>query len=129
LENGKRSSAEPKARSGPSERARASQRGRRPDEGKCRTGEGHGENFNNLVAEILSRSRKVRTQIPNKTNFVTARDDGAKGQQPTHGRAGAGLANPAGTGRFNSYLSGTFVASLCMKPFTSSKTTSAFVLS
>ena len=30
------------------------------------------------VAEILSRSRKVRTQIPNKTNFVTARDDGQK---------------------------------------------------
>jgi hypothetical protein len=46
-----------------------------------RTGEGRGENFNNQVAEILSRSRKVRTQISNKTNFVTARDDGAKGQR------------------------------------------------
>ncbi len=31
-----------------------------------------------ILAEILSRSRKVRTQIPNKTNFVTARDDGQK---------------------------------------------------
>jgi hypothetical protein len=30
------------------------------------------------VADILSRSRKVRTQIPNKTNFVTAHNDGAK---------------------------------------------------
>jgi hypothetical protein len=65
--------------------------GRRPDEGR-------GENFNNHAAEILSRSRKVRTQIPNKTNFVTARDDGAKGQRTTQGRAGAGLAGPAGTG-------------------------------
>jgi len=37
-----------------------------------------GGNFNNQVAEILSRSRKVRSQIPNKTNFVTARDDGQK---------------------------------------------------
>ena len=46
-----------------------------------RTGEGRGEYFNNQVAEILSRSRKVRTQISNKTNFVTARDDGAKGQR------------------------------------------------
>ena len=45
--------------------------GRRPDEGR-------GEKVNNQVAEILSRSRKVRTQIPNKTNFVTARDDGQK---------------------------------------------------
>src|ERR1700690_596278 len=33
LGNGERSSVEPKARSGPSERARTSQRGRRPDEG------------------------------------------------------------------------------------------------
>jgi hypothetical protein len=32
LGNGERSSAAPKARSGPSERARVSQRGRRPDE-------------------------------------------------------------------------------------------------
>jgi len=43
-----------------------------------RTGEGRGENFNNQVTETLSRSRKVRTQIPNKTDFVTARDDGQK---------------------------------------------------
>ena|SRR5208283_4783099 len=50
------------------------------------------------ATDILSRSRKVRTQIPNKTNFVTARDDGAKGQRPQRGRAGAGLASPAGTG-------------------------------
>jgi len=50
------------------------------------------------VAEILSRRRKVRTQIPNKTDFVTARDEGAKGQRPTQRRAGAGLASPAGTG-------------------------------
>jgi len=40
------------------------------------------------VTEILSRSRKVRTQIPNKTNFVTARDDGAKGRH--HRKAGPG---------------------------------------
>jgi hypothetical protein len=72
--------------------------GRFPTDGVSRTGEGRGEYFNNQVAEILSRSRKVRTRIPNKTNFVTARDDGAKGQRPTPGRAGAGLANPAGTG-------------------------------
>ena len=65
--------------------------GRRPDEGR-------GENFNNPVAENLSRSRKVRTQIPNKTNFAAVRDDGAKGQLPTHGRAGAGLASPARIG-------------------------------
>ena len=63
-----------------------------------RTGEGRGENFNNQVAGMLSRSRKVRTQIPNKTNFVTARDDGAKGQRPTRGRAGARLVSFAGTG-------------------------------
>ena len=50
--------------------------GRRPDEGERRTGEGRGENFNNQVAEILSRSRKIRTQIPNEADFVTARDDG-----------------------------------------------------
>jgi hypothetical protein len=37
-------------------------------EGGRRPGEGREENFNNQVAEILSRSRKVRTQIPNKTN-------------------------------------------------------------
>lgn len=30
------------------------------------------------VAEMLSRSRKVRSQVPNKINFVTARDDGQK---------------------------------------------------
>jgi hypothetical protein len=35
-----------------------------------RTGEGRGEIFNNQMVEILSRSRKVRTQIPNKTDFV-----------------------------------------------------------
>jgi hypothetical protein len=40
------------------------------------------------VTEILARSRKVRTQIPNKTNFVTARDDGAKGRH--HRKAGPG---------------------------------------
>jgi hypothetical protein len=70
--------------------------GRFPTDGVSRTGEGCGEYINNQVAEILSRSRKVRTRIPNKTNFVTARDDGAKGQRPPQGRAGAGLASPAG---------------------------------
>jgi hypothetical protein len=55
--------------------------GRRPDEGR-------GENLNNQVAEILSRSRKVRTQISKKTNFVTAHDGGAKGQRPC--KAGPG---------------------------------------
>ena len=70
----------------------------RMGEGGRRPGEGRGENLNNQVAEILSRSRKVRTRIPNKTNFVTARDDGAKGQRPPQGRAGAGLASPARTG-------------------------------
>ena len=50
------------------------------------------------MAEILSRSRKVRSQIPNKTNFVTARDDGTKGQRLLPDRAGAGLASPAGIG-------------------------------
>ena len=56
------------------------------------------------VAEILSRRRKVRTRIPNKTKMVADRKvwpdarTGAKGQRPTHGRAGTGLASPAGTG-------------------------------
>ena len=67
-----------------------------------RTGEGRGEYFNNQVAEILSRSRKVRTQIPNKTKMVAVCKDwpaartGAKGQRPPQGRVGAGLASPAG---------------------------------
>ena len=61
------------------------------------------------VAAILSRRRKVWSQIPNKTKLgaggmVADRKvwpdarTGAKGQRPTHGRAGAGLASPAGTG-------------------------------
>jgi hypothetical protein len=61
----------------------------------AKPGEGRGENLNNQVAEILSRSRKVRTQIPNKTDFVTARDDGAKGQRPPRDRADAGFASPS----------------------------------
>ena len=63
----------------------------RPDEGKRRTNERRGEKFNNQVPEILSRSRKVRTQIPNKSNFVATATTGAKGQRPTQGRAGAGF--------------------------------------
>jgi len=50
------------------------------------------------ATDILSRSRKVLTQIPNKTNFVTAHDDGEKRPTAMQGRAGAGLASPAGTG-------------------------------
>jgi hypothetical protein len=72
--------------------------GRRPDEGKRRTGEGRGENFNNQVAEILPRSRKVRSQILNKTNFVTARDDGAKGQRPCKAGPGPDWSPLPGTG-------------------------------
>ena len=49
--------------------------------------------WNRRVAEILSRSRKVRTQIPNKADFVTARDDGAKGQH--HSKAWPGPDWPA----------------------------------
>ena len=56
------------------------------------------------VAEILSRSRKVRTQIPNRIKMVAVCQDwpaartGAKGRRLPQGRAGAGLASPAGTG-------------------------------
>ena len=35
------------------------------------------------MAEKLARSRKVRTQIPNKNNFVTAPDDGQKANSLT----------------------------------------------
>jgi hypothetical protein len=45
------------------------------------------------ATDILSRRRKVRTQIPIKTDFVTARDDGAKGQPPC--KAGPGPDWPA----------------------------------
>jgi hypothetical protein len=63
--------------------------GRRPDEGERRTGEGRGENFNHQVAEILSRSRKVRSQIPNKTKMVAVRKD--RGKRPTaNARPGRG---------------------------------------
>ena len=59
------------------------------------------------MAEILARSRKVRTQIPIKAKMVVGcmvadrkvwpdAGTGAKGQRPTHGRAGAGLASTAG---------------------------------
>jgi hypothetical protein len=50
--------------------------GRRPDEGR-------GENLNNQVAEILSRSRKVRAQIPNKTKMVAVCKDRRRGKRPT----------------------------------------------
>ena len=50
------------------------------------------------VGRLLEDKSNLATALAGKAGRSTTHDDGEKGQRPPQGRAGAGLASPAGTG-------------------------------